>query len=213
MTLLVLTTLAASTPPTDASGDAPQSMAQMMAPFIMVLGIVMIAFILVISIRGKIARKNAARPDPREAIAEARLRAETKNTLDVQKAELLETTQDLASRLATRSRQLEILIDEADQRIASLKTLGAGQTMPKATPSLPLAISEAPVESKPPDPPDPEQLSIPQPRSTAPAVPLDSLTESVYTLSDAGCNPIEIAGKLDEQVGKVELILALRRSG
>lgn len=41
--------------------------------------------------------------------------------------------------------------------------------------------------------------------------PLDPLTRSVYELNDAGRRPVEIAQALDEQVGKVELILALRQ--
>ena len=39
---------------------------------------------------------------------------------------------------------------------------------------------------------------------------VDSLTLAVYERADAGRNPIEIARELEEQVGKVELILALR---
>jgi hypothetical protein len=41
--------------------------------------------------------------------------------------------------------------------------------------------------------------------------PLDPLTRAVYELADAGRRPLDIAQELDEQVGKVELILALRR--
>lgn len=39
---------------------------------------------------------------------------------------------------------------------------------------------------------------------------LDPLTRAVYDLADTGCTPVEIAKELQEQVGKVELILALR---
>lgn len=38
----------------------------------------------------------------------------------------------------------------------------------------------------------------------------DTLTRSIYALADAGSDPLEIAKQLDEHVGKVELILALR---
>ena len=38
----------------------------------------------------------------------------------------------------------------------------------------------------------------------------DPLTEEIYELADAGRTPVEIAQHLAEQVGKVELILALR---
>ena len=43
-----------------------------------------------------------------------------------------------------------------------------------------------------------------------PSMPLDPLTEAVYEQSDNGLTPVEIAQQLDEQIGKVELILALR---
>ena len=39
---------------------------------------------------------------------------------------------------------------------------------------------------------------------------MDPLAEQIYELADAGRTPVEIAQDLDEQVGKVELILALR---
>ncbi len=41
----------------------------------------------------------------------------------------------------------------------------------------------------------------------------DPVTVAVYEHADAGRTPIEIATELDEQVGKVELILALRDRG
>lgn len=39
----------------------------------------------------------------------------------------------------------------------------------------------------------------------------DPIAREVYTLADAGRSPLEIASALQEQVGKVELMLALRR--
>lgn len=46
--------------------------------------------------------------------------------------------------------------------------------------------------------------------NTFPSRPNDPLSASVCELSDRGRTPVEIAQLLDEQVGKVELILALR---
>lgn len=45
---------------------------------------------------------------------------------------------------------------------------------------------------------------------SAPRVLEDPTTRSIYDLADKGCSPIEIAESLEEQVGKVELVLALR---
>ena len=39
---------------------------------------------------------------------------------------------------------------------------------------------------------------------------LDPITREVYELADAGHAPVEIARKLGQHTGKVELILALR---
>lgn len=40
----------------------------------------------------------------------------------------------------------------------------------------------------------------------------DPVADRVYELADSGRSPVEIAGALQEHTGKVELILALRRS-
>lgn len=52
------------------------------------------------------------------------------------------------------------------------------------------------------------------PEIVVPSAPLtlDPLSASVYELADRGRSPVEIAQQLDEQVGKVELILALRQA-
>ena len=46
--------------------------------------------------------------------------------------------------------------------------------------------------------------------ASSPPLSLDPLTQSVYELADTGYQPLQIAQELDEQVGKVELILSLR---
>ena len=40
--------------------------------------------------------------------------------------------------------------------------------------------------------------------------PVDPLAKSVYSFADQGLDPAAIAAKLNEHVGKIELILALR---
>jgi len=107
----------------------------------------------------------------------------------------------------------------------------AAMTGPRPEPESPPAATAPPVAGSPaagslaPGPPAPGRVasSIPGPPAAA-AVPtpsadggganpggsLDPLVRSVHELADAGLAPIEIAHRLDEQVGKVDLILALR---
>ncbi|MBT8484329.1 MAG: hypothetical protein KJO43_02035, partial [Phycisphaerae bacterium] len=67
---------------------------------------------------------------------------------------------------------------------------------------------------EPPPPPAPAPASEtngPAPPPPA-SPPHDPLARAVYELADLGEDPVTIARRLDEQVGKVELILALRGS-
>ena len=92
----------------------------------------------------------------------------------------------------------KLLLQEADERIAQLSEVkGAGLS----------AAGDSVVGREGafggPDP-GPFKPSHDAPR------PLDPLTQGVYELADTGRSPLEIAQQMDEQVGKVELILALR---
>ena len=156
------------------------------AAMMMALALVGVGFYMTFMIRGKIARRNAARPSSRELIeqlkAPSRLRGIDPQT---HSAALEQIARRLSAQLDNKARRLENLIDEADQRIAALDGTAAG----------------------------------PDPRSTTATVgaphtsggnPPDALTAAVYERADAGLSSVEIAQQLDEQVGKVELILALR---
>ncbi len=153
---------------------------------ILVTATIFFSVILTISIRSKIARRNAQRLDPREHIRQIRAAANPHVDLHAATASYLETTQRLAAQLDNKSERLEQLLLQADERIASLRALECAGTAASST----------------------------QPASTNPSPrPLDPLTRSVYDLADADNSPVEIAQQLHEQVGKVELILALRGRG
>ena len=152
----------------------------------MVLLMVGFAVFMTFSIRGKIARRNAARLTPRELIEQMkshpRMLASDTHTYT---AQLQDTARRLSGQLDNKARRLEMLIDEADQRIAAL----AGQAEPATRrPAQPAAQ---------PTPGNGEHQA-------------DELTRAVYGQADAGRTVLEIAQQLDEQIGKVELILALR---
>ena len=159
--------------------------------------IVMVAFIvgfavfMTFSIRGKIARRNAERPTARELVEQIKnhprvVAGEAQGLA----AELHHTAQRLGAQLDNKARRLEKLIEDADLRIAAL---GIEQpAMANAAPVAP-AAPIAPAQSN-------------GGRQT------DALTQEVYEQADAGRTAVEIAQQLDEQVGKIEVILALRAS-
>lgn len=105
--------------------------------------------------------------------------------------ELEELCVRVADELDRRAERLEKLIAEADAKLARLERLTAG-----AVTHDPLAV-----------------LAETKPRAAAP--PLhdgDPLAGEVYRLADSGLPPVQIAQKLGQHTGKVELILALRRA-
>jgi hypothetical protein len=95
--------------------------------------------------------------------------------------ELSEMARQITAQLDSRAARLEALIQEADQKIARL--------------------SEAPPagESLRPGPP-PQQMPPPP----------DSRHQMIYDLADQGLTPRDIAARLRQPSGEIELILALR---
>jgi uncharacterized membrane-anchored protein YhcB (DUF1043 family) len=129
-------------------------------------------------------------------------------------ANLLGTAQRLGARLDERVASLDV---------ASLRMQAARTSLPRTTIAAASASSPA---SNPRTVPAPAQATpaadaravalADAPRSvtraTVEAKPaLDPLTRQVYALADAGRPALSIARDLNEQVGKVELILALRK--
>ena len=175
--------------------DGPKT-TDTMAAILMVAGVVAIGVLLTLSIRGKIARRNAQRPTGRELIDQVKRRVHAAGRgQDVaeQTAEMVETARRLAAQLDNKAKRLEILIEEADRRLEAMggtATAGPPRTTPEA-------------DTEPSHRPEPEDAAPDDP-------PVDPLTRAVYELADQGRNAIDIARELDEQVGKIELILALR---
>ena len=158
---------------------------------VMVVVIVGFAIFMTFSIRGKIARRNAARPSARELVEQMKNHPRVVAG-DAQgfAADLHDTARRLSAQLDNKARRLEKLIEDADQRIAALRS------SPAATASATGALQTAATTGVPAQTNGEQQM--------------DLLTEEIYQLADAGRSPVEIAQHLDEQVGKVELILALR---
>jgi len=111
--------------------------------------------------------------------------------------EMLDTARQMTAQLDTRAARLEVLMKEADARLAALKaatgSTAAGATFTSSAPpaSTPTAAPLPPVPSPPETPPDPRHAEV-------------------YLMADQGRSPQEIARKLNRPNGEVELILALR---
>jgi hypothetical protein len=181
------------------SASAGGALQNVLPPLLMVVGVVLLGFILVNSVRGRIARRQAETPSPRERIERMKAAAGGQEDIHAAGAELLKTAQRLAGQLDAKAERLEQLLAPAEQRIASLEALLRQVEALSAQPSSGAALIEPEVEG----PAGTDE----QPAS---AVPVDPLTAMIYELADAGRGPVQIAQQLDEQVGKVELILALR---
>ncbi|MBL1219046.1 MAG: hypothetical protein D8M59_16325 [Planctomycetes bacterium] len=147
-----------------------------------------------------------------------------------------EAERRLSSELDTKQAVLQTLIRQADERIAMLNRLldrlPAASISPTRMAPHDAACDEPPIHTKKPSDNGaaprvnrevPLEIkdagqntdSTQEPDTGIPVVPnrttVDPLTSSVYELADRGRSPIEIARELDEQVGKVQLILALRQ--
>jgi DNA-binding NarL/FixJ family response regulator len=110
--------------------------------------------------------------------------------------ELSEMARQMTAQLDTRAAKLELLIKEADDRIATLKRAAAGIT---TVPPDEKSVEPSPTFSDPPADDPPAAPAPPDPRHVA-----------VYELADQGCSIQEIAHELGRPTGEVELILALR---
>jgi hypothetical protein len=103
--------------------------------------------------------------------------------------ELSEMARQISAQLDTRTAKLELLIREADEKIAALKS--AGVIVPTESGGEPVAETSAVVP-------------------TSSEVRVDPRHAEIYALADQGRRPVEIAQQLGRPSGEVELILALR---
>lgn len=173
--------------------------------YLVVAAIVIFSFVMLVSVRRKIARRQSDRLTPYERIEKIRQVDGVRDDMRNMMVELNDLTRRFGAQLDAKSMRLEKLLDEAETRIAELERLqGIGAAAPG--PQDPGDRDEMAVETPTPiDEPEP----IPVMGEPLP----DPATARVYQLADEGLSSMEIAQQLDGQVGKVELILALRREG
>lgn len=127
--------------------------------------------------------------------------------------ELSTMARQITAQLDTRAAKLELLLKEADDKLAELRE--ANQT-----PALSTADNHAPLPLREIDPTELAALSDARPTAEYPALAAASLPSpptanarysDVYSLADEGRSPAEIARVLSRPAGEIELILALRK--
>jgi hypothetical protein len=104
-----------------------------------------------------------------------------------------EQAQPLSSVMADAEELAQLLAERMDRQAAKLEQLIAAADQRLA--NLEKAASQP----------------APTPRPVPRREVMDPLSRQVYDLSDKGLPPVEIARQLNQQTGKVELILALRQ--
>lgn len=148
----------------------------------------------------------------RERFAE--LSRETdRDRLETLMVEVQELTRSCAAQLDNRQRQLDRLVAEADERLAELRRAVTGPS-PAAAERESLGGSASKDGSAGGVSPA-VRAGVSVGRGAASGEePRDPIAERIIALSAGGANSTEIAARLNEQVGKVELILSMasRRS-
>jgi len=164
--------------------------------------------------RGRIKGR---RSDPMERPPAFGVAQQRQVELDLQNlmVEVLDTARQMAAQLDTRAARLDLLVKEADIRLAALKAAAAGAVTGAATPVL-----ERPIISKtmPVAVPVMAEASVTAGMEAAlapvepsrPETPPDPRHSEIYAMADQGRTPQDIARQLNRPNGEVELILALR---
>jgi hypothetical protein len=175
------------------------------------LGIAMITSVLLRRWFRKSRRANEDRDLPvREQRERLQNRAE-RDSLDQLMVEVQELTRVCAAQIENRATKLEYLIELADQRLRELERACSNAEAASSAPARPATHSQRTgSESRPAHSPASRDWSesTEQPH-TAVQTGSDTLARRIHELSQMGLKSVEIARQLDEQVGKVELILAL----
>lgn len=155
-------------------------------------------------------KKKAAggeRLSARERMARAGEATRPRETLEHLMVEVQELTRLCAAQMENRALRLEKLIREADEKIRRLEGLkGGGES--RIAGGVEFGGRAFHARAVGGDTRVPEHAGGVS--SLLVQDDVDPVTRRVYGLADQGLTPVEIAGKLEEQVGKVELILALR---
>ena len=156
-------------------------------------------------IRPAMKKKDPLSKPPPSSMAGSRLAAQrdTERVMQNLLVELAEMSRQISAQLDTRSQKLELLMQQADERIAQLQRLqGERATPPVFRPVDAMADVYVPRE-----------MSAPRELERVTPAAEDARHQEVYSMADQGRSAGDIARELDRPRGEVELILALRPRG
>lgn len=176
---------------------------QNLAPYALVLGILILTAFMLISARRKIRRSRARDGlTVQERIQEQTRGRDVCNQIGELMAELADLSRQINGQMDMRLTKMDLLLHQADQKIEVLQHLTEGQTNFKnptaAKPAYPPVSSSPPVEFNPQPLPEKGKNN-------------DPLVEEVLKLKNMGMTSVAIAQQLERPVGEIELMLAIRR--
>ncbi|MGD2111244.1 MAG: hypothetical protein PVI86_17845 [Phycisphaerae bacterium] len=125
--------------------------------------------------------------------------------------ELDQLSRDIHGRLDTKLARLETVIRDADDRIERLGALLTGSGRRGAESHVDVVLDEEAPEHQNGSA-SAVGSSVPAPAQPSGAAEVRKRQAVVYRLADEGQTPIDIARKLGQPVGEIELMLALRRT-
>ena len=162
---------------------------------LMASGVLLLTFWFLVRVRKKLRRPGQPirRPLGRKPsfadAASRRNESSARQSIEAITVEAEELVRRMAAHLDNKSAKIELLIKQADERLEQLqKAVNRSSKTGSAIAYDGADRSDTNVQTH----------------------PIDPTSQNVYQLSDDGLAPIQIAQKLSEGVGKVELILALR---
>jgi hypothetical protein len=172
--------------------------------YLIIIGLGAFVLVYLTVLRPKMrARKDPLETPPaRSAMAQQRALERDMQSLLVEYEQMI---RNMTAQLDTRATKLELLIKEADEKLAALRAAN-GVTPPAAAPSSPPTESDASAEGAAAVARATDLTPTPRRDPTGP----DPRHAEVYALADQGLSPRDVARRLGRPNGEIELILALR---
>jgi hypothetical protein len=168
---------------------------------LMLAGVIILGVLAAILIRDRMnAARMAGERSNDSSIDQARLLFAQSERAQEQAASLIESASTWSERFVEHTANLQRLLAEMDEKLVALERIER-------------QVRQSAVREEGPSPAQPQPAQEAEAKAAPPALQreLDPFSLAVHQRADAGNSPAQIARELNEHIGKVELILALRR--